>query len=237
MRKFSTVFLVMIMGAVTAQASSISIDKIRKTTINDIVKLPIDGISAVESKGQILFISDNGRFVFSGEIYDLLKKKNLSTMSQLHDSAERIDIKNIKLDIDKLNTLSFGKGNKQVIVFVDPLSKVSIRLMKDAEKLINDYTFKFVVIPALGNKSNQQSKKLYCAVDKKNAVSAFISHTLDKLPQQKNCDLDGYDKTLLTARFLHIQGVPFIIAPDGHIGKGRPHDLRSFLGDKIDRNN
>ncbi|OZT19298.1 disulfide isomerase, partial [Salmonella enterica subsp. enterica serovar Heidelberg] len=38
-----------------------------------------------------------------------------------------------------------------------------------------------------------------------------------------------YDQTLLPAHFIGFEGVPFVVAPDGRVSKGRPSNLKSWL--------
>ncbi|HAU6494876.1 TPA: DsbC family protein, partial [Citrobacter freundii] len=179
--------------------------------------------------GQIMFLSENGRFVISGQIYDLWSKKPLNTMSQMRDVAERIHFKSMGMDVDTLNTVSMGRGDKEVVVFVDPRCAVCHQLMGDAKSLVDDYTFKFIVIPALGAESNRLAKNLYCAKDKTHALDALMNNTLGSLPSKETCDPGQYDQTLLTAHFIGIEGVPFVVAPDGRVSKGRPKNLKSWL--------
>ncbi|HDZ9205296.1 TPA: DsbC family protein [Vibrio cholerae] len=214
----------------TAHASSkLEITDPRAAKIEDIVKLPINGVRAVESEGQIMFLSENGRFVISGQIYDLWSKKPLNTMSQMRDVAERIHFKNMGMDVDTLNTLSMGHGAKEVVVFVDPRCAVCHKLMDESKSLADEYTFKIVVIPALGAESNRLAKNLYCAKDKTHALDALMNSTLGTLSSKENCDPGQYDQTLLTAHFIGIEGVPFVVAPDGRVSKGRPKNLKSWL--------
>ncbi|MDK5110900.1 disulfide isomerase DsbC N-terminal domain-containing protein [Serratia nevei] len=113
----------MVFGIITGTAhasSKLEITDPRAAKIEDIVELPIKGVRAVQSDGQIMFLSENGRFVISGQIYDLWSKKPLNTMSQMRDVAERIHFKSMGMDVDTLNTVSMGRGDKEVVVFVDP---------------------------------------------------------------------------------------------------------------------
>lgn len=214
----------------SVQASSkLEITDPRSAKIEDIVKLPIKGVRAIQSDGQIMFLSENGRFVFSGQIYDLWNRKPLNTMTQMRDAAERIHFKSMGMDVDTLNTVSMGNGNKEVVVFVDPLCAVCHKLMDDAKHLTDEYTFKLIVIPALGDESNRLAKNLYCAKDKSHGLSALMNNTLGELSQKENCDIRQYDQTLLTAHLIGIEGVPFIVSPDGRISKGRPTNLKSWL--------
>ena len=70
----------MVLGITTVPAPLVATSKLeitdpRAAKIKEIVTLPIKGIRAVESDGQIVFISDNGRFVITGQIYDVWGKK------------------------------------------------------------------------------------------------------------------------------------------------------------------
>ncbi|EHI6675697.1 DsbC family protein, partial [Salmonella enterica subsp. enterica serovar Heidelberg] len=102
----------MVFGIITGTAhasSKLEITDPRAAKIEDIVELPIKGVRAVQSDGQIMFLSENGRFVISGQIYDLWSKKPLNTMSQMRDVAERIHFKSMGMDVDTLNTVSMGR--------------------------------------------------------------------------------------------------------------------------------
>lgn len=57
--------------------------------------------------------------------------------------------------------------------------------MGDAKSLVDDYTFKFIVIPALGAESNRLAKNLYCAKDKTHALDALMNNTLGSFLQKK----------------------------------------------------
>ncbi|ATW30854.1 disulfide isomerase (plasmid) [Candidatus Williamhamiltonella defendens] len=214
----------------TAHASSkLEITDPRAAKIEDIVKLPIKGVRAVQSDGQIMFLSENGRFVISGQIYDLWSKKPLNTIAQMRDVAERIQFKSMGMDVATLNTVSMGHGDKEVVLFVDPRCAVCHEVINDAQSLVSEYTFKIVVIPALGAESNRLAKNLYCAKEKTHALDALMNNTLGTLPSKETCDPGQYDQTLLTAHFIGIEGVPFVVAPDGRVSKGRPKSLKSWL--------
>src|SRR3546814_1560108 len=54
--------------------------------IDEVVSLPVQKLKAVESEGQIVFMSENGRFVFIGQIYDVWQRKSLDTMGQIKNA-------------------------------------------------------------------------------------------------------------------------------------------------------
>jgi thiol:disulfide interchange protein DsbC len=221
--------MLMAMGAFVQSAQALEITDPRGAKIEGIVKLPIKGMQAVQSDGQILFMSENGRFVITGQIYDIWTKKPLSTLTEMQDAASRIHFKRMGLDVNTLNTVSMGEGPKEVVAFIDPRCTICRELMRDAKTLTEDYTFKFIVIPALGDESNRLAKALYCAKNKRNALNALMNNTLHTLPTKAPCDSTQYDQTLLTAYLLGIEGVPVVIAPDGRVSHGRPKYLKSWL--------
>lgn len=219
-------------AASSAQSVALDLSDPSKNKLDSIVSLPIKSLKAVEANGEIFFISENGRFVLRGELYDIWYKDTLDTSSQIHDAATRIHFDRMGMDLDDYNSLTIGSGEKQVVAFVDPLCAICHKLMKDAEKLGQDYTFKFVVVPALGEKSNELARKVYCAKDRQASLDAYMKNTLATVPQKPSCDTKQYDLTLMMAHLLDVKGVPFVVAPDGRYSQGRPKNLQQWLEDK-----
>lgn len=207
-------------------------------TIDRIETLPVGDLKAVMGQdGNVLYISENGRFVLVGQVYDNWDGKFLNSLDDVEDAATRIHLENLKVDLDKLNTISLGHGKRTVAVLTDPLCEVCSKLVAEARKVVKEqpeaYTFKFIVIPALGDKSNQLAHSLFCAKDKSHALDALANNLLGEMPQQENCNDDGYRQTLIFATFLGVKGVPMLIAPNGEIGQGMPGDLSAWLAARV----
>lgn len=204
----------------------------KATQIDDITTIPVKSLRAIESEGQIYYASENGRYVISGRLIDVLQRKPLDTMDQIKESVSRLSFEQLGMDIDTLNTVTIGTGPVQVVTFIDPLCPVCIQVMKDAQPLANDYTFKFIVVPALGEKSNTLARRVQCAKEPDDLVPAIMQGKLGTLPVKSNCQPPGYDMTLLVAHLMDVNGVPFMIAPNGEIARGRPVDLSSWLQER-----
>ena len=231
---FSALLTAAVLAAAAAPAAltaaPIDLPDVSALQIGGMIKIPVKTMQAVESKGQILFVSENGRYVFSGQMYDLwAKEKTLSTMGQIKASVERLNLKGMGIDIDGLNTMVIGSGSKEVVAFVDPKCGICHKLMTDAKKLGKDYVFKFVSVPALGEESNVLSKRLFCAADKSQRLDAFMNNAIKTLTIQQKCDTGGYDHTLLLATLIPVDGVPFVVAPDGRTNRGYPGNLGKWL--------
>lgn len=217
------------MAMTTSAAQGLENVDLSAVKLEGVVELPIKNLRAVQNDGQIFFVSDNGRFVLTGQLYDIWYKTPLDSLAQMEEVAARIDFTRMGMNVDTLNTVSMGSGEKQVVVFVDPLCTPCHALMHDARKLTSQYTFKFIAVPALGEESNRLAKTMACAKDPQEALDALLNNTLKTLPTRTPCDVGHYDKTLLTAQLLGIEGVPFIVGPEGRVGRGRPANLAAWL--------
>ncbi len=187
--------------------------------IDDITDVPMGQVRAVQSNGEIIYVSENGRYAIQGKLTDAWQRKQLHTLDDIKQSAAKMPVKEMGIKVDTLNTISVGSGPREVIVFVDPRCGSCKALIKEAPKH-PEYTVKLVVVPALGAESNVQSKALYCASDKQNALSHLLDGTLSSLQQKSDCDTARYDMTLTIATLFQIKGVPFVIAPDGRFKMG-----------------
>lgn len=205
--------------------------------IERIVDMGISKVRAVKGKdGTIMFIADMGRFVFTGSVYDLWQKKQLTTIDEISDAVSRIDLAGLNLRPERLNLARVGTGKKHVTIFVDPLCGWCHKLMNEVvadASLKDEYTFDFLVIPALGKASDELSKRLFCSESdpsKRFEVLRGGREAIEKLSKpSSSCKAEGYDRTKMTSSFLGVQAVPFLIAPDGRFSRGKPANLRSFL--------
>lgn len=214
----------------TAQAFDTRLlDEVRKMKVEDLVDIPIHSLKAVESNGEIHYISNNGRYIIQGRLVDVLQQKPLDTMKQIAFATQKLTIRDLELDINTLNSITIGKGETRIFAYVDPLCDSCIRLMKDAQQLSDKYTFHFLVIPALGNTSHDLAKKIICAKNKESLFDAFIEQKLGSIQTKQPCELAGYDLTLLIADMTGVNGVPIVIAPNGNIARGRPVQLDSWI--------
>lgn len=187
--------------------------------IDGITDIPMGQVRAVEANGEILYVSENGRYAIQGKLTDVWQRKELRTLDDIKKSAIKIPVRDMGIDVDTLNTIAVGNGPQEVIVFVDPRCD-SCKSLIEESKDHPEYTLKLVVVPALGQASHEQSKALFCATDKKDALEHLLTGALESLPQKTSCDTSRYDLTLTIATLFQIRGVPFIIAPDGRFKMG-----------------
>ncbi len=217
------VVLVAILISYTTYANAIENQNI--PTIDGIATINVGSIKAIESNGNIYFMSENGRFVIQGNMTDTWHKKKLVTLKDIDYAAKHINIKKMGLPIDELNVITIGKGKKEIIIFVDPQCEVCKKFFYEAKNRLNDYTFKFIVVPALGDDSNKIATAMFCSKDKSNIEKHFLNGTLLELEQKEVCDKKYYDLSLTIAQLIGIKYVPFFIAPNGLYKAGSGKDF------------
>ena len=118
MRKLSPIILALALSPLVQAEPVSEVSPVGK--IDGMVSLPVTGMKAVESNGRIVFMSDSGRFVIDGTLYDAWSKKPLTSLEEIREGGNTLDLSRLGLKMDDLNPLTVGEGKKKVVVFVDP---------------------------------------------------------------------------------------------------------------------
>jgi thiol:disulfide interchange protein DsbC len=198
-----------------------------------LTRLPAGGLQAVETTdGDLLFLSDNGRYAFRGPAVDLWHGARLTDLDTVQRLAGRIDLQRLKLDPRDLGAIDFGEG-PEVIVFVDPYCPHCKTLLAALPGLAARYRFRLVPLPVLGEASQQAVLAINClsATDPEQARRALLGGLdVRSLPPPKDgCGQAEAQRALIAAQILGVQGAPYLIAPDGRLRQGLPEDLGAWL--------
>ena len=203
--------------------------------IRGMQRLPVAGVQMVAAGERLLFVSANGRYVFTGPAWDLWHGAKLATLDEAARLAERIDLERMGLDPATLGALDVGSGERDVVVFVDPRCPHCRALLDELPGLAGDYRFRLVPLPVLGPDSERAVMRLACLADADPAAAreARLAGTIDELPEPNGtCGQAPAQRALVTAQLLGLDGVPYLIAPDGRLHQGVPEDLETWLEGK-----
>ena len=182
---------------------------------------------AVEAvPGHMILMSDTGRFVFKGTLYDayngMMPLKNINDVRQY---ALKPDYRRLKLDPDSLSSARLGSGPRQVVIYVDPDSALTHKVMNEIMTYPDrkDFTFYFVVMPSNTPRSEDLAKRFYCAREEHNPEIGNLLYRgeLEKLPR-KECNMANWDSTITAAYYTDVDVLPFFVAPDGTVSRGIP---------------
>ena len=125
-------------------------------SIARMARLPVTGLQVVETTdGELLFLSDNGRYALRGPALDLWHGARLVSFEETIRLAGRIDLARLKLDVGDLGAIDLGEG-PEVVVFVDPLCPHCAALYAELQALVGTYRFRSLPIASVRRSFGRQ---------------------------------------------------------------------------------
>lgn len=214
-------------AAIQALNPRVSIDKVRAA--------PIAGFQEAIVQGQVVYVSDDGRYLFlpgpQGALYDVAAKKDLSEQS----------LATIRKDLLKTIPVS------ERIVFSPPNPKHTVAIFTDVEcgycrkfhSEMAEYNkqgieVQYIAFPRMGLGSPDHKKMIsvWCAPDRKKALTDAKNDRAVPARDCKNTVSMQYD----VGQRAGLTGTPMIIAEDGTTVGGYlpPQQLREAL-DRVEQ--
>ena len=197
-------------------------------------RLPIAGLNLAKVGDRMVLMSDNGRFAVIGNfrLLDVWNAREVKTIADAED-LNRLDLKKIGIKDEDLAMLAYGQGKTVVTVFIDPMCKYCHHLIGQMGALKDQYTFRLVMAPVIGEESVRNARKLVCEADKAKALQSLIGQNYDGIKEPPNCNLGPLQKTLLMTKFFGIDGVPFLVLPSTKTYRGGTNNLKELLENDI----
>lgn len=189
-----------------ADAPDFKIDQIRPS--------PVAGILEVISGRRILYVDATGHYVFSGHIFDLKTKADL-TAAQLTELA-RIDPKELPLE-DSFAEVR-GNGKRQMYVFSDPDCPFCKKLETELPGLDN-VTLHIFLYPlvSIHPHAYAHAVAVWCSSDR---AQAWHDKMLKEIVPALGVCANPIDRNLALGEKLDITGTPTVIFQDGTVWAG-----------------
>jgi len=224
----------LLLSSLGALALAVGTSVSAQTKNDNIVVLPAGGMMAIEKDGKFAVISDNGRFLIQGTIFDTWTQKELKTLQAVKVAAKYIPIDKTKVGFEDLAPMSVGTGSKAITMFSDPACGFCKEVIAEARSSLPEgFRLDVLMLPLLSERSATRTKELHCAQDKAAAWKAGMQGDLTTPLAQKPegaCDVDIIGKRRITAQFLGARNVPFLIRDDGLTHEGKPSQgLRAWI--------
>ncbi len=189
----------------------------------DIQNAPVAGLKTVLTDSGVLYITDDGKYVLQGTLYDISKEQPVNVTNQLL--------------MGKLNALE-----KEMIIYKAPAEKHVITVFTDitcgyCHKLheeMKDYndlgiTVRYLAFPRQGLKSKAAGdmKSIWCAEDR---AKEFDSVMKGGKVAPATCDINIAEQYNLGLQF-GVKGTPAVILEDGTIipGYQGPKEMKQML--------
>jgi thiol:disulfide interchange protein DsbC len=222
--------LVLAAGATFAQAAESPADAAARKAMTDLVPQakidaveasPLPGFRQVIVGGQMVYVSDDGKYLLQGALYDTSNKRDLTASRLAVDTKKKVD------GIPEQKRIVFapsGKPKYKVTVFTD----IDCGYCRKLHSQIAEYNQRgievdYVFFPrsGIGTPSYDKAVSVWCAKDRK---AAFTAAKSGANPAPLKCENPIAEQFTLGTQ-VGVNATPAIYAPDGtHIGGYIPPD-------------
>lgn len=184
-------------------------------TIDSIKPSEVKGIYEVTIGSNILYVSEDGKYLFQGRLIDV---------------ASRTDLTEKKLSTTRLAAME-KLGENKMIIFKPKIQKYTVSIFTDIDcgycrKLhseIDQYlaegiTIRYLFFPRAGKGSESYTKavSVWCADDRNAALTAAKK---DQKVPSKTCD-NPVDAHMKLAEEFEVKGTPMIVTERGNVYPG-----------------
>ncbi len=214
-------FLVLfVLSLVTSRAEAITknqaADALKKivqggVTVIETRKSPLPNISEIivekdRQKG-VIYITNDLRYVFFGQMIDLKERKNLT--SETISEFTRVDVSRLPL----ADAIRIGSGKRVIYIFEDPDCPYCKKLHGELNSIKDLTTYIFLFPLPSHPDAYGKSKAVWCS---KNRAEAF-NEAMEGKEIKGDCKTDVVDKNIKLGESLGIRGTPTIILHDGRV--------------------
>lgn len=191
-----------------------------------IAETPLDGILEVRVGSEVVYMTDDGRYLVQGRVVDLDTQTDLTEVAQAKLRREAVR------RIDKSEAISFSPENPvhEVYAFTDIDCGYCRRMHGQMEEYMEQgIAFHYLMFPRAGKGSHSWEKASYvwCAADKQEAMTTA---KLGQEPEPAQCE-DPVDTQYKLGQEVGVTGTPALVTMNGTLLPGYvpPEQLRTRL--------
>ncbi|NDY94959.1 DsbC family protein [Wenzhouxiangella limi] len=191
-----------------------------------IAETPLPGIMEVRVGSDIIYMSDDGRYLFQGRVIDLETQQDLTDAAMADVRREQID------ELERSEFVTFGEDDAEyeVLVFTDPDCGFCQRLHEKMDEYHEaGIRIHYLAFPRAGEGSQTYNKmvSVWCADDRQAAMDVAKSGGTPRAATCPNPVLEQYQ----LGQSLGVTGTPSMMTFDGDMIPGYvpPDQLRQRL--------
>ena len=180
-----------------------------------VVATPIDGLYEVVLNGQLIYLTEDARYMVHGDIYDRETTKNLTEVAK-----GKLRVGMVKTITDA-NSIVFGpkKAKHTLNVFTDTSCGYCRKLHTEVPKL-NEKGIKvrYLLFPRAGlqSASYNELQSVWCSDNQQDALTKAKSG--QHIPEKK-CP-NPIEEHMSLANSLGLRGTPFMVTNSGYVING-----------------
>lgn len=176
----------------------------------EFAKAPMPGWWEVRAGQDILYASDDGKYLIKGEVLSIADKRNLTQERQMELS--RIDFDSLPLSAAIVRKI--GSGKNKIAIFEDPNCGYCKQLERELSAQ-DDLTIYTILVPILSPDSLAKSRGIWCSKDRAQALDDWMS-SKNLLPPEAPADCkDSTEEAVKFADAHGITGTPTLFFEDG----------------------
>lgn len=183
--------------------------------IESIKSAEIKGLYEVVAGGNIFYVSEDGRYLLQGQMYDALEKKNIT-------ENKLADVRKVALEkVGENNMIVFKPKNSKhmVSIFTDIDCGYCRKLHSEIDQyLAQGITVRYLFFPRAGKGSDSYTKavSVWCAADQQKALTAAKK---GESLEAKTCD-NPIDEHMQLGEAFGMSGTPMIVTEKGNVLPG-----------------
>jgi thiol:disulfide interchange protein DsbC len=202
---------------IAARIPGIEPEQVRQT--------PIAGLWEVSIDRQVVYVSEDGRYLVRGDIVDLMTSRNLTNerVGELYEVMEERVRHALKNDLDEAKMVVFSpeKPRHTVTVFTDIDCGYCRRLHREIEEYMGQgIKVRYVFLPLAGPGSPSWAKAdaVWCSADRNDAMTR--AKLGEEVKASGPCNDTPVAEHYRIGRELGIQGTPGLVTEDGEYRSG-----------------
>lgn len=194
-----------------AAARKALLDLVPKAKIDKVEPAPLAGYRQVIVGGQMVYVSDDGKFLLQGALYDTQTHRDLTAARLAVQSKQKVDA------VPAAKRIVFAPSAKPkytVTVFTDLDCGYCRKLhsqIAEYNKLGIEVDYLFFPRSGIGSPSYDKAVSVWCAKDRK---AAFTAAKAGVNPAPLKCENPVAEEFTLGTQ-IGVDGTPTIFAPDG----------------------
>ena len=184
--------------------------------VDEVRPSPVPGLYELSVGRKLFYVDAQARHLIAGRIYDMVADTDLT--SKRLEELSRIDWK--KLPLNDAIKITYGKGERQVVVFTDTKCRFCSVLEGSLEQVGNVTVYNFIY-PILN--SVDLARNVVCSKNPAATLKEHLSQGTTPAKVIGACDSSVIDRNLALGRRYGLNGTPAIIFEDGSLHNGAMH--------------
>lgn len=190
------------------------------TTIGPPTPTPVRGVNQVKVGRDYVYLSGDGRYLFTGDLVDLVSRENLTAQVKERDRLTEL------AGVPETDMVIFPADNEErakITVFTDVTCPYCQRLHREVPALLSaGVTVRYLALPRSGPQGPRarEIRAVWCAEDRLAAMDVAKGVRAGKLGDSNCRAAEAVERGYRLGRALGIQGTPAVVLADGSLVPG-----------------